>query len=171
MSSGIPTGRTYLGFILLWGAVIPLAWMLGVALFAGGHAIAGIFTILLPTYGYFRHSFSIGDRADHLIRGPSPELRRILAVDRQRTAIEAGSPSELHILPTQNPYMRRAKFSFFFGAATFVPLLLLSWACADPVMFAYLIPLSLVFIGEMARLLWRAYRWRGDNLPSAWLSL
>lgn len=78
MSSGIPTGKTYLGFVLLWGAVIFVVWMLCIVLFAAGHVVAGIFTILLTGYGFFRHSSSIGRRAKQAVRRPTPELRWIM---------------------------------------------------------------------------------------------
>lgn len=128
--------------------------MLCVILFAAGHLIAGIFTILLTSYGCFRHSSSIGQRAQQIVRRPSAELRRIMAIDRQRKAIECGSLSQLYIRqPAQNPYMQRAKLWFYFCAATLVPAFLLSLACADQVMLVYLIPPSLIFVGGMARFL------------------
>ena len=90
MSRSIPTGKTYLGFVLLWGAVIPVVLILCVVLFAAGQVMAGILTILLTGYGYFCHSSSIGQRAQQGIRRPSPELRRIMAIDRQKKATEGG---------------------------------------------------------------------------------
>jgi hypothetical protein len=91
MRSNIPTGKTYLGFVLLWGAVILVVWMLCILLFAAGYVLVGIFTILLTGYGYFQHSSSIGQRARQAVRRPSPELRRILASDQLRKAIEDSS--------------------------------------------------------------------------------
>lgn len=61
--SNIPTGRTYLGFVLTWTAVLLFVSLLCFALFAAGHWIAGLLTILLAIYGFVRHSMWIGKRA------------------------------------------------------------------------------------------------------------
>jgi hypothetical protein len=91
MSSGIPTGKTYLGFVLLWNAVFCVVGLLCFVLFAAGYVATGVFTILLTGYGFFRHSRSIGRRAKQALRRPTPELRRILAIDRRRDAINGSS--------------------------------------------------------------------------------
>lgn len=83
MSSGIPTSKTYLGFALLWNAVVCVVGFCFV-LFAAGYVVTGIFTILLTGYGFFRHSSSIGRRAKQAVRRPTPELRRIMATDHLR---------------------------------------------------------------------------------------
>jgi hypothetical protein len=66
---------------------------------------------------------------------------------------------------TRNPHLRAAKFWFVFCTVTLVPAFLIALACADtdPGMMAYLIPPVLLFLGGMARLLWRAYRWRPNR--------
>jgi len=158
MSNGIPTGKTYLGFALLWGTVFPMVGLLCIALFADGQIIAGILVILLTSYAFFRHNSAIARRAQQIVRRPSPELRRILALDRQRRAIE-GTPSRRDMPPPRNPHMAIAKVGGLLYAAL-LALTLLSLAGGYPVMLVYLIPLTLVFIAGMARLLWQAYRWR-----------
>lgn len=61
--SNIPTGRTYLGFALVWTIVAFLVFLLCIAVFAAGRWIAGLFIVLLTVYLYVRHSISIGKRA------------------------------------------------------------------------------------------------------------
>jgi predicted ABC-type exoprotein transport system permease subunit len=61
--SDIPTGRTYLGFVLMWTIVLFLVFLFCVALFGAGRWIAGLLTILLTVYGLVRHSLWIGKRA------------------------------------------------------------------------------------------------------------
>jgi uncharacterized membrane protein YdbT with pleckstrin-like domain len=61
--SDIPTAKTYLGFVLLWNAVIFVVSMLCLVLFAAGHVIAGVLIVLLTIYGFVRHSNAIGLRA------------------------------------------------------------------------------------------------------------
>ncbi len=61
--SDIPTGRTYLGFVLTWIAVLFLVSLFCFALFSAGHLMAGLLAILLAAYGFIRHSLWIGKRA------------------------------------------------------------------------------------------------------------
>lgn len=72
MRSNITTGKTYLGFVLLWNAVILVVGMLCIVLFAAGYVLVGIFTILLTGYGCSQHSRSIGRRARQAIVDPAP---------------------------------------------------------------------------------------------------
>jgi hypothetical protein len=53
MSSGIPTGKTYLGFALLWTAVICVVGLLCLVIFAAGYVVTGIFTSCSPVMGSF----------------------------------------------------------------------------------------------------------------------
>jgi len=91
MGSDIPTGKTYLGFVLLLGVVIFVVALLCIVLFATGCVAAGISTILPIGYGFFLHSNSIGRRAARIIRRPSLKLRRILASDQPQKIIEDSS--------------------------------------------------------------------------------
>ncbi len=61
--SDIPTGRTYLGFVLTWIVVLFLVSLFCLVLFSAGHWIAGLLAILLIAYGFVRHSLWIGKRA------------------------------------------------------------------------------------------------------------
>ncbi len=61
--SDIPIGRTYLGFELIWTAVLFFVCLFCAALFAAGRWIAGLLVILLTVYGFARHSMWIGKRA------------------------------------------------------------------------------------------------------------
>ncbi len=61
--SNIPTGRTYLGFVLTWTVLLCLVFLFCVALFAAGRWIVGLLTILLTVYGLVRHSARIGKGA------------------------------------------------------------------------------------------------------------
>ena len=45
MRSSIPTGRTYLGFVLLWNAAFCVAGLTCFALLAAGYIIPAIFTL------------------------------------------------------------------------------------------------------------------------------
>ena len=60
--SDIPTGRTYLGFVLTRTVVLFLVFLLCVALFGAGRWVAGLLTILLTAFGFVRHSLWIGKR-------------------------------------------------------------------------------------------------------------
>jgi hypothetical protein len=92
MSSGIPTGRTYLGFVLPWNAVFCVVGVACFVLLAAGYIVAAIFTLLLTAYGFFRHAKSIGRRAKRGIRRPTPELRRWLSITLAgRDAIDGSS--------------------------------------------------------------------------------
>jgi cadmium resistance protein CadD (predicted permease) len=71
--SDIPTGRTYLGFVLTWIVVLFLAFLFCFVLFSAGHWIAGLLTILSIAYGFVRHSSWIGKRAQ---RGVVRKSRR-----------------------------------------------------------------------------------------------
>lgn len=84
MSSSIPTGRTYLGFALLWYAVIFVVWLACIVLFKAGYIVTAILTLLLTAYGFFRHARSLVRRAKQGIRRPSPELRRWLSTIRDQ---------------------------------------------------------------------------------------
>lgn len=92
MGSGIPTGRTYLGFVLLWNAVFCVVAIACFVLLAAGYIVTAIVTLLLTAYGFFRHSKSIGRRARQGIRRPAPELRRWLSITSEsRDAIDGSS--------------------------------------------------------------------------------
>ena len=92
MSSGIPTGRTYLVFVLLWNAVFCAVAIACFVLLAAGYVVTAIFTLLLTAYGFFRHSKSIGRRARQGIRRSTPELRRWLSITSEnRDAIDRSS--------------------------------------------------------------------------------
>jgi 1,4-dihydroxy-2-naphthoate octaprenyltransferase len=93
MSKGIPTGRTYLGFALLWQAVFFVAWIACLVFFGAGYFATAMVVILLTAYGFFRHARSIGRRAKQGIRRPTPELRRwLLITSESRDATRSGSP-------------------------------------------------------------------------------
>lgn len=69
--SNIPTGRTYLGFTLVWTIVTFFVFLLCIAIFAAGHWIAGLFIVFLTAYFYVRHCIAIGKRARRgLVRRP-----------------------------------------------------------------------------------------------------
>ncbi|OKO67183.1 hypothetical protein AC630_40605 [Bradyrhizobium sp. AS23.2] len=92
MSKGIPTGATYLGFALLWQAVLFVAWMACIVLFGAGYCATAMVAIVLTAYGFFRHVRSIGRRAKQGIREPTPELRRLLSImSGSRDAINGAS--------------------------------------------------------------------------------
>ncbi|SHH63475.1 hypothetical protein SAMN05444169_8482 [Bradyrhizobium erythrophlei] len=55
-----PDGKTYLGFVLLWDAIILVVWMFCIVLFAAGYVAAGIFTILLTGYAHPADSWACG---------------------------------------------------------------------------------------------------------------
>lgn len=61
--NNIPTGRTYLGFVLTWIVALFLVSLFCIGLFGAGRWIAGLLTILLTVYGLVRHSLWIGKRA------------------------------------------------------------------------------------------------------------
>ncbi|MGY3483796.1 hypothetical protein ACVW1C_001679 [Bradyrhizobium sp. USDA 4011] len=92
MSSGIPTGRTYLEFYLLWNAVFCVVGGACFVFLAAGYFVTAIVTLLLTAYGLFRHAGSIGRRAKQGIRRPTPELRRWLSITSEsRDAIDGRS--------------------------------------------------------------------------------
>lgn len=62
--SNIPTGRTYLGFVLTWTIVLFLVYLICIVLFAAGRWEIGLLTILLAAYAFARHSLWIGKRAN-----------------------------------------------------------------------------------------------------------
>ncbi|MDF0581666.1 hypothetical protein [Bradyrhizobium yuanmingense] len=69
--SKIPTGRTYLGFMLVWTIVTFLVYLLCIAVFAAGHWIAGLLIVVLTAYFHVRHSIAIAKRARRgLVRRP-----------------------------------------------------------------------------------------------------
>ena len=68
MSDEIPTGKTYLGFVLLWGAVLFVVWIVCIPLFATGRFIIALVIVGLVIWGILRHSASIGRRAKRSIR-------------------------------------------------------------------------------------------------------
>jgi len=70
--SDIPTGRTYLGFVLTWIVALFVVFLICIALFGAGRFGAGVLTILLATYGFVRHSIWIGKRARHGLVRPRP---------------------------------------------------------------------------------------------------
>jgi hypothetical protein len=80
MGNGIPTGKTYIGFILLWSVMPCAVAPLCVALCLGGFGGAAMVILLLAAYLFFKHSRSIGKRAGLAFRRPTPELRRWLAI-------------------------------------------------------------------------------------------
>jgi hypothetical protein len=91
MRSSIPTGRTYLGFVLLWNAAFCVAGLMCFVLLAAGYIIPAIFALLLTAYGFVRHAKSIGRRAKQGIRRPTPEFRRwLLAASESRDASDGG---------------------------------------------------------------------------------
>ena len=69
MASDIPTGRTYLGFVLLRGVLVtPVAAAFAFTMLLHGHKVAGIFVIVVTIYLFVRHARSIGRRAKQSIR-------------------------------------------------------------------------------------------------------
>ncbi|MCA1384779.1 MULTISPECIES: hypothetical protein [Bradyrhizobium] len=69
--SNIPTGRTYLGFILVWTIVMFLVYLLCIAVFAAGRWIAGLLIVVLTAYFFVRHCNAIAKRARRgLVRRP-----------------------------------------------------------------------------------------------------
>lgn len=90
MSKGIPTGKTYLGFALLWQVVFFVAWC--IVFFEAGYFATTMVVILLTAYGFFRHARSIGRRAKQVIRPPTPELRRWLSITSERRDAINGGP-------------------------------------------------------------------------------
>jgi hypothetical protein len=59
----IPTGRTYLGFVLIWTVVLFFVYLFCAALFAAGRWVAGLLIIFLTVFGFARHSMWVGKRA------------------------------------------------------------------------------------------------------------
>ncbi|MCK1542483.1 hypothetical protein IVB12_11110 [Bradyrhizobium sp. 179] len=51
MSKGIPTGKTYLGFALLWQVVFFVAWIACIVFFEAGYFATTMVVILLTAYG------------------------------------------------------------------------------------------------------------------------
>lgn len=81
MGDGIPTGKTYIGFILLWSVMTPcVIGPICIALCLSGYGGAAIVILLLAAYGFIKHCRSIGKRAGLAIRRPTPEFRRWLAI-------------------------------------------------------------------------------------------
>ena len=72
MSDRIPTGKTYLGFVLTWTVALFFVWLVLIGLFASGRVVAGLLTIAVTVYGFVRHSASIGGRAKRSIRRNQP---------------------------------------------------------------------------------------------------
>lgn len=92
MSKGIPTGKTYLGFALLWQVVFFVASIACIVFFEAGYFATTMVVILLTAYGFFRHARSIGCRAKQGIRRPTPELRRWLSITSERRDAINGGP-------------------------------------------------------------------------------
>ncbi|WP_448029877.1 hypothetical protein [Bradyrhizobium liaoningense] len=91
MGKGIPSGKTYFGFALLWWAMFFVAWIACIVFFWAGYFATAIVVILLTAYGFFRHARSIGRRAKQGIRRPTPELRRWLSITSEsRDVINGG---------------------------------------------------------------------------------
>jgi len=69
LANDIPTGRTYLGFVFLWGVLVtPMAATFAFNLLWYGHNVAGIFAIVVTIYLFVRHARAIGRRAMQSIR-------------------------------------------------------------------------------------------------------
>lgn len=62
-TSNIPTGRTYLGFVLAWTLLLFLVYLICIALFTDGRCEIGFLTILLAASGFVQHSVWLGKRA------------------------------------------------------------------------------------------------------------
>ena len=81
MSNSIPTGKTYLLFMLKWYAIVFVAFLLCVALFMANQPILGCFVILACIYLVSRDVRELSRRAKRGVRrtyDPSttlPELR------------------------------------------------------------------------------------------------
>ena len=80
MRSSIPTGKTYLGFALLWNAAFCVVGLTFFVMLTAGYITCAFFMILLTAYGFVRHAKSIGRRAKQGIRRPTPEFRRWLSI-------------------------------------------------------------------------------------------
>jgi 1,4-dihydroxy-2-naphthoate octaprenyltransferase len=69
MTSSIPTGRTYVGFVFLWGVLVtPAAAAFAFTMLFHGHKFGGILLIVVTIYLFVRHARSIGRRAKQSIR-------------------------------------------------------------------------------------------------------
>jgi 1,4-dihydroxy-2-naphthoate octaprenyltransferase len=69
MASDIPTGKTYLGFVFLWGVLVtPAAAAFALTMLLHGQKVAGVFVIVVTIYLFVRHARSIGRRARQSIR-------------------------------------------------------------------------------------------------------
>ena len=69
MAKGIPTGKTYLGFVLTWAVLVgPAAALLAFSLLLYGYRVAGGIVIVVAIYLFVRHARAIGQRAKQGVR-------------------------------------------------------------------------------------------------------
>jgi len=69
MAEGIPTGRTYFGFVFIWAVLaVPSAGILAFSLLWSGYRSAGVFVIVVAIYLFVRHARAIGRRAKQAVR-------------------------------------------------------------------------------------------------------
>ena len=73
MNEGIPTGKTYFGFVLLWIAVLFVVAIVCIALFSAGQGFFGAALIVATMALLVRHSMSIGRRARRSARRSRPQ--------------------------------------------------------------------------------------------------